>query len=109
MADQALLIDTDKATGVRTLTLNRPHRKNAVDEGLWHRLHDAMEDAGQDPVLVLTGAGGDFCLGADISPGGRSGHPLTRMRSSTRSRRCCTSSHAICSEASAGLPTKLPH
>jgi 2-(1,2-epoxy-1,2-dihydrophenyl)acetyl-CoA isomerase len=83
MADQVLLIDTDKATGVRTLTLNRPHRKNAVDDELWHLLHDAMEDAGQDPelrALVITGAGGDFCAGADISGGGRTGHPLTRMR-----------------------------
>jgi len=84
MADQApLLTDTDKATGVRTLTLNRPHRKNAVDEVLWHLLHDALFEAGQDPelrALVITGAGGEFCAGADISGGGREGHPLTRMR-----------------------------
>ena len=84
MADQSpLLTHTDKATGVRTLTLNRPHRKNAVDGELWQLLHDALSGAGQDPelrALVITGAGGDFCAGADISGGGREGHPLTRMR-----------------------------
>lgn len=77
-----LLSSYDKASGVLTLTLNRPHRKNAIDEPLWRLLHDTLRQAGQDPelrVLVLTGAGGAFCAGADLT-GGREGHPLARMR-----------------------------
>jgi enoyl-CoA hydratase/carnithine racemase len=83
MADQdSLLRDYDKAAGVLTLTLNRPHRKNAIDEALWRGLHAALSEAGQDPelrVLVIAGAGGAFCAGADLADG-RQGHPLTRMR-----------------------------
>jgi enoyl-CoA hydratase/carnithine racemase len=55
---------------VRTLTLNRPHRKNAIDPELWITLRDALNAAGRDPdvrALVITGAGGSFCSGADIS------------------------------------------
>lgn len=55
---------------MRTLTLNRPHRKNAIDPELWITLRDALNAAGRDPdvrALVITGAGGSFCSGADIS------------------------------------------
>jgi 2-(1,2-epoxy-1,2-dihydrophenyl)acetyl-CoA isomerase len=80
--EDSLLHDYDKATGVLTLTLNRPRRKNAIDDGLWRALHDALAGASQDPelrALVITGAGGAFCAGADLS-GDRQGHPLARMR-----------------------------
>jgi len=55
--------------GVRTLTLNRPDRKNAINPQLWHELADALRAAARDDVraLVITGAGGAFCSGADIS------------------------------------------
>nr|QIZ01392.1 enoyl-CoA hydratase [Streptomyces sp. S1D4-11] len=69
--------------GVRTLTLNRPHRRNAIDEELWRALRDALTDAGNDRsvrALVLTGAGGAFCSGADISGGLSAAHPMYRMR-----------------------------
>jgi 2-(1,2-epoxy-1,2-dihydrophenyl)acetyl-CoA isomerase len=84
MGDQApLLADRDEATGVLTLTLNRPHRKNAIDADLWRQLRTTLFDAGRDADLravVLTGADGDFCAGADL--GGEdslAGHPLQRM------------------------------
>lgn len=67
---------------VLTLTLNRPHRKNALDADLWAELAKALASARQDPTLralVLTGAGGDFCSGADVSGGAPTGHPLRRM------------------------------
>jgi 2-(1,2-epoxy-1,2-dihydrophenyl)acetyl-CoA isomerase len=73
----------DDRDGVRTLTLNRPHRKNALDAELWAALRDALTDAGRDRAvraLVVTGAGGAFCSGADISGGVGSVHPLYRMR-----------------------------
>jgi 2-(1,2-epoxy-1,2-dihydrophenyl)acetyl-CoA isomerase len=69
--------------GVRTLTLNRPHRKNAINEDLWTALRDALTEAGNDRAvraLVITGAGGAFCSGGDISGGVSDAHPLYRMR-----------------------------
>jgi 2-(1,2-epoxy-1,2-dihydrophenyl)acetyl-CoA isomerase len=79
---QPVLLSSD-ADGVRTLTLNRPHRRNAIDDELWSALRDALTAAGNDRAvraLVVTGAGGAFCSGADVSGGLRSAHPLYRMR-----------------------------
>ncbi|MFB4319256.1 enoyl-CoA hydratase/isomerase family protein [Actinomadura sp. 21ATH] len=81
MAEEVLLADRDG--GVLTLTLNRPHRRNAIDAALWAALGDALTAAGRDPevrALVITGAGGAFCAGADLSGGVAAGHPLERMR-----------------------------
>ncbi|MDW8803404.1 enoyl-CoA hydratase-related protein [Streptomyces scabiei] len=75
-----LTSDTD---GVRTLTLNRPHRRNALDAELWEALRTALVTAGGDRsvrALVLTGAGGAFCSGADIPRKVGSAHPLHRIR-----------------------------
>jgi enoyl-CoA hydratase/carnithine racemase len=66
-AEQVLL--TSDSGGVRTLTLNRPERKNALNPRLWEELADALRDAARDTALralVITGAGGAFCSGADI-------------------------------------------
>ncbi|MFJ9737297.1 enoyl-CoA hydratase/isomerase family protein [Streptomyces sp. NPDC101166] len=74
---------TSDAGGVRTLTLNRPHRRNAIDAELWEALREALATAGCDRsvrALVLTGAGGAFCSGADIPKQVSSAHPLYRMR-----------------------------
>lgn len=68
---------------VRTVTLNRPHRKNAIDTEMWARLHDALRAAEHDEdvrVVVLAGAGGDFCAGADLGGDRAQQHPLERMR-----------------------------
>lgn len=76
------MVRTELADGVLTVTLDRPARKNAVDEGGWADLGDAFTRAEHDDavrVVVVTGAAGDFCAGADLS-GERSGHPLARMR-----------------------------
>lgn len=69
MAEVLLSADRD---GVRTLTLNRPERRNALDARLWGDLADALRDLKRDRgirALVLTGAGGAFCSGADIGTG----------------------------------------
>jgi enoyl-CoA hydratase/carnithine racemase len=69
MTDAAVLLCEDR-DGVRTLTLNRAHRKNAINPELWVALRDALNAAGRDRgvrALVLTGSGGSFCSGADIS------------------------------------------
>ncbi len=55
--------------GVRWLTLNRPARRNALDDALVRALNQALRDVEADDsvrVVVLTGAGDDFCAGADL-------------------------------------------
>lgn len=55
---------------VRWLTLDRPERKNAVPMDGWADLTGAFRDfeSSEARVLVVTGAGGDFCAGADLDP-----------------------------------------
>jgi methylglutaconyl-CoA hydratase len=55
--------------GVLTLTLNRPDKRNALNAELLDQLHQSLERADLDAdvrVLVLRGAGKDFCAGADL-------------------------------------------
>ncbi len=63
-----LLIETTGA--IRTLTLNRPEKRNALNEGLVRELKAALKTADTDESLravVIRGAGKDFCSGADLS------------------------------------------
>lgn len=79
-AGQAVL--TELVDGVFTITINRPRRKNAADAEVWDGLEAAFRRARRDEsirVVVLTGAGGDFCAGADLSHAAQDGHPLARM------------------------------
>src|ERR1700761_2344020 len=80
MSEESLLCsDRD---GVRTLTLNRPHRKNAIDRELWIELAEALTAARKDRsvrAVVITGAGGAFCSGADISSPDDS-HPVHKLQ-----------------------------
>jgi len=51
------------------LTLNRPHRRNALTPELAHRVAqdiDAISELGTARTIVLTGAGGHFCAGLDL-------------------------------------------
>lgn len=54
--------------GVRTITIERPERKNAIPADGWADLERCFKefDESDARVLVVTGAGGDFCAGADI-------------------------------------------
>ncbi len=65
--------------GVATITLNRPERKNPLTFDSYGELRDTFVELAYTPevkVVVLTGAGGNFCSGGDV-------HeiigPLTRM------------------------------
>ena len=56
--------------GVLLLTWNRPERKNAFDDEGWRAFHEALDEArgARDVAVVLvTGAGGDFSAGVDLS------------------------------------------
>lgn len=66
--NEELRIDDDG--GVRTLTLDRVAVRNALSIDLRRRLPEALTAADADPavrVVVITGAGGHFCAGADIA------------------------------------------
>ena len=57
------------AGGVLTLTLDRPEKRNALNAAMVEALHAALERADLDAearVVVLRGAGKDFCAGADL-------------------------------------------
>jgi len=68
MAMQYVAYDVDRT--VCTITLNRPEKRNAVDGVVAAELRQAFERFEADDALrvaVLTGAGGNFCAGADLS------------------------------------------
>jgi methylglutaconyl-CoA hydratase len=54
---------------VRTITLNRPERRNAMTPEMQSELIAAMEDAAASDclVVVLAGAGEAFCSGLDLT------------------------------------------
>lgn len=63
-----ILVTTDSA--VRTMTLNRPEKRNALNDELISGLKEALRAADADDSLrciVIRGAGRDFCSGADLS------------------------------------------
>lgn len=67
-AEDVLLVDRDMR-GVVTLTLNRPERRNALNPALMEALGEritTLADDEQVRVVVLAGAGGTFCAGADL-------------------------------------------
>ncbi len=68
MSEPALLAEKDGH--VLTVTINRPAKKNAVNAEVLCGLSDAWRRLDEDDdlrVCILTGAGGDFCAGMDLS------------------------------------------
>ncbi len=73
MQSFAHLLIATSAEGVRTITLNRPERLNAVNPVLAEELPVALADAAADDavrVVVITGAGRGFCAGLDLADRG---------------------------------------
>ena len=66
---RATLIE-DLSGGVLLVTFNRPERKNAFNQQMWRDFRDALAEARADDavrVVVVTGAGGAFTAGQDLS------------------------------------------
>ncbi|WP_158287936.1 enoyl-CoA hydratase/isomerase family protein [Falsiroseomonas bella] len=66
--DTPLLVQRDGA--VVRLVLNRPHRRNAMSEALVARMDEALAELRTDTtarVVVISGAGGHFCAGLDLT------------------------------------------
>ena len=58
------------ADGVARITLNRPDKRNAIISEMMSALRDALQRAADDAtvrVLLIRGAGKDFCAGLDLS------------------------------------------
>jgi 2-(1,2-epoxy-1,2-dihydrophenyl)acetyl-CoA isomerase len=67
---QPVLLEETR-NGVRFLRMNRPEKKNALSNELTAALVQGIEQAASDDavrVVALTGEGGAFCSGADLSP-----------------------------------------
>ena len=82
-----LLVRDDGA--VRTLVLNRPSRRNALDDPLLDALCAALRTAGDDPavrVIVLAGAGKVFCSGRDQKDAGGAGAPRALLQDESLER-----------------------
>jgi 2-(1,2-epoxy-1,2-dihydrophenyl)acetyl-CoA isomerase len=79
---ETLLVERD--AGIVTVTLNRPEKKNAANGQMWDELLETfleIADTAADRVVVVTGAGGAFCSGADLNTtDGVTRNGLARMR-----------------------------
>ncbi len=69
MTHPSIRIET--AGAVTTVTIDRPRRKNACTTAMWTALREGFRQIAESPAraVVITGAGGDFCAGADVGPG----------------------------------------
>jgi 2-(1,2-epoxy-1,2-dihydrophenyl)acetyl-CoA isomerase len=76
------LVEVTDAGHVRTITLNRPEKKNALSNALAWGVVAAIDEAARDDnvwVVALTGSGDAFCAGLDLSgpAGGDRFHPMS--------------------------------
>ncbi|MFM7763681.1 MAG: enoyl-CoA hydratase/isomerase family protein, partial [Acidimicrobiaceae bacterium] len=59
-----------RKNSVVTVTINQPEKKNAINSAMWDGLTEIFHEIASradDRVVVVTGAGNDFCSGADLS------------------------------------------
>lgn len=79
-------IEVTRHEGVVTIMLNRPEKKNAATQQMWDELLSTFREISSqadDRVVVVTGAGGEFCSGADLWAAPSEGpprHQLSAMR-----------------------------
>jgi enoyl-CoA hydratase / 3-hydroxyacyl-CoA dehydrogenase len=67
---EALIVEKKKDTKVGKITLNRPNKANAFNADMMSELNKALTELEKDAdvrYVVITGAGGNFCGGADVS------------------------------------------
>ncbi|HEX7663828.1 MAG TPA: enoyl-CoA hydratase/isomerase family protein, partial [Polyangiaceae bacterium] len=67
MSTNEVTVEIDGATS--TVSINRPEARNSLTRGVLEGLVEGLNAAASNPdvrVVVLTGAGGHFCAGADL-------------------------------------------
>ena len=82
MTDEQLILIDEPAEHVRRITLNRPHKRNAISTPMRAALFDALHRFDTDPdirVTIVRGAGPCFSSGYDLS-GGLMDDPNFRRR-----------------------------
>jgi methylglutaconyl-CoA hydratase len=70
MADEPNTVLYEVEGGLARITLNRPEKRNALNEALVAELKTHLRLANEDAavrVVVISGAGQDFCAGADLA------------------------------------------
>src|SRR5450755_5105070 len=68
VAASPLVLRSD-AGGIATLTLNRPKQFNAISVAMLDALHSTLDAIAADPtvrVVIIAGAGPNFCAGHDL-------------------------------------------
>jgi enoyl-CoA hydratase/carnithine racemase len=62
-------VQVTKSSGVLSIVLNRPERRNAITVAMYAALAEAIRSAGDDPairLITISGAGADFTAGNDL-------------------------------------------
>jgi len=70
MNENSEVVRSSVQNGVAYITLNRPEKRNALNEAMIGALKDVLRRADQDQsvrAIVIAGAGSDFCSGADLT------------------------------------------
>lgn len=63
MDDHVIVSDKD---GIRTVRMNRPEKKNALNAAMYDTMAAALESASQVRCVILAGVPGAFCAGNDL-------------------------------------------
>jgi enoyl-CoA hydratase/carnithine racemase len=93
-----ILVTAQDNIGV--VSLNRPEVRNAVKLSMWRELAGVFSDLASDEAIraiVLTGAGADFCVGADVTE-------FDRIRENRDQSATYEVAVDACSAAIAGIP-----
>ncbi len=94
-----IMVQVD-AAGIAVVTLNRPEKRNAVSLAMWRQLgeiYSGFARRGDIRVVILTGAGGNFCGGADISE-------FSKVRNSVEDTRVYSETGQAATQAIIDLP-----
>lgn len=94
-----ILVEHDTA-GIVTVTLNKPARRNAVSLAMWQGLGEIYTTLGKQSdvrAVILTGSGGNFCAGADISE-------FSKVRNSEASAKIYNAAGEFATQAIIDLP-----
>jgi 2-(1,2-epoxy-1,2-dihydrophenyl)acetyl-CoA isomerase len=91
-------VSIEASGGVLRVVLDRPSRKNSLDPGAVRQIVTALEEAATDDtlrVVVVSGAGPDFCSGADWVASNTGTDGQARPRPGSIQRRTALQAHRL--------------